>query len=233
MSVRLVYHNGRNRRADDMISLLLVDYELSVDNGVRFSLSDLPGCNLIGRESSEADALASIGQRQPEVVVIAAGPAAIADALESARRILRESSAARVILMVADVTARQLVQALQAGVRGVVTVDAGLPGLEAAIRAVNAGASYLSQPAADTLVEEFFRRTGGGAGKARFDRLSKREREVLKRIADGQRTAGIAEALSVSPKTVDTYRRRAMAKLDVTTGPALVRAAIAYGVTSQ
>ena len=216
-----------------MISLLLVDYGLPVDNGVRFSLSDLPGCSLIGRESSGAGALVSIRQRQPEVVVIAAGSAALSAALETVRRLGTEAPAIKLILIIADATPRQFVLALQAGVRGVVTSDAGLSGLDAAIRVVDAGATYLSQQVADALVEEFFHRTGGGVGKARFDRLSKREKEVLERIADGQRTAGIAEALSVSPKTVDTYRRRAMAKLDVTTRPALVRAAIANGVTSQ
>lgn len=204
-----------------MISLLLVDHEPPSGDGFRSSLNNLPGCRVVAHASNVPDALSSIRQRQPDVVVIGAGPAAV----EAARLIRTDASFARVLLILPELTAKQLMLALEAGIHGIVSSDADQSALAAAVRAVNAGVNYLSQEAADALVGDYLRRTDRNGRKAQFDRLSRREKEVLRRMVSGESMAGIAEALNLSPKTVETYRRRAMAKLDVKTKPMLVQLA--------
>jgi DNA-binding CsgD family transcriptional regulator len=64
------------------------------------------------------------------------------------------------------------------------------------------------------------------------DELSAREREVLRLLAEGRRTAEIADLLGISPKTVETYRSRLMNKLDIDSLSGLVKFAIRAGLVS-
>jgi len=64
-----------------------------------------------------------------------------------------------------------------------------------------------------------------------LDSLSARERQVLQLVVEGHSSAGIAELVNLSPKSVDTYRSRLMKKLGVSDVPALVRFAIQHGLT--
>jgi DNA-binding NarL/FixJ family response regulator len=118
---------------------------------------------------------------------------------------------------------------MRAGVRGyVVKADAG----EELIRAVNAaveGNRYLS-PAITPLFTEGL--VDLSAPKSLYERLSSREREVLRCIVGGSSSADIAQQLSLSRKTVDTYRSRMMVKLGVANRSALIRFAIEHEMTS-
>jgi RNA polymerase sigma factor (sigma-70 family) len=66
--------------------------------------------------------------------------------------------------------------------------------------------------------------------RSRLEALSSREREILRLVAEGKTSREIAERLSISPKTVDTYRSRLMRKLGVENLVALVKFAIRHGV---
>lgn len=214
-----------------MISLFLIDHGSPVGKSVRSSLEALPGCRLIGHKVAVADALDGIRQWRPDVTVVSAG-SDLPAALETSRRVRTEEPSARVILIASNPTSKQLIQALETGVHGMITNPADPVVMAAAVRAVCAGVTYLSQEATDILISDYLRRTSRLSRRAKFGQLSVREREVLQRMVSGESTSGIADALNLSPKTVETYRRRAMTKLDVTTIPALVKIAIANGVTS-
>jgi DNA-binding NarL/FixJ family response regulator len=99
----------------------------------------------------------------------------------------------------------------------------------AAIRCVNGGRRYLSQKITETVVDDYIREHHpvDPLGK-----LSARERQILHLVAAGKSTADIAQALALSPKTVDTYRSRLMQKLDIDSFAGLVKFAIACGVIS-
>jgi DNA-binding CsgD family transcriptional regulator len=70
-------------------------------------------------------------------------------------------------------------------------------------------------------------------GKSPLDSLSSREREVLQLVVEGKTSADIAGILSLSPKSVETYRSRLMLKLGVENIPALVKFALLHGITSH
>ena len=90
-----------------------------------------------------------------------------------------------------------------------------------AVRAVASGKQYLSERAQLPLDGR-----DGRLGKTPIERLSTREREVLHRIVEGSTSVAIAKELSLSRKTVDTYRARLMVKLGVANRTALIRLAI-------
>jgi DNA-binding NarL/FixJ family response regulator len=93
----------------------------------------------------------------------------------------------------------------------------------AAIRAVHAGRRYLSPPLADELLDRML-----DAPVDKLSLLSLRERQVLKLLAEGHSIVGIAIKLSLSRKTVETYRERTMEKLGVRDLPALVKFALKH-----
>ena len=118
-------------------------------------------------------------------------------------------------------------RALQAGAAGYVVKRSAANELVEAIRAAHAGARYLSPRVADALIGE----DADGEDDA-LARLSAREREVLQLIAEGRTGAEIAARLSLSQKTVETYRARLIDKLGIRDVPGLVRFAIQRGLVS-
>jgi len=96
-----------------------------------------------------------------------------------------------------------------------------------AIRAVHAGQRYLSPRVADVVIE-----SGADDGDDPLGRLSTREREVLQLLAEGNTGAEIARRLSLSQKTVETYRARLVEKLGIRDLPGLVRFAIQRGIVT-
>lgn len=116
---------------------------------------------------------------------------------------------------------------LRAGAAGYVSKAAAGTELVVAIRTVAAGGSYLSPDVTGGLVAEV---TGnGGEGAAR---LGRREREVLRLIAEGSRSQAISESLNISIATVEVHRRNIMRKLGIHTVAGLTRYAIREGIVA-
>jgi DNA-binding NarL/FixJ family response regulator len=119
-------------------------------------------------------------------------------------------------------------RALKAGAAGYVVKRSAAKEVVEAIRAVHAGQRYLSPRVADVVLEDYT--------DAKQDdplaRLSAREREVLQLLAEGRTGAQIAERLSLSQKTVETYRARLVEKLGIRDLAGLVRFAIQKGLVS-
>jgi DNA-binding NarL/FixJ family response regulator len=93
---------------------------------------------------------------------------------------------------------------------------------------VQTGRRYLSPKVAEIVAEGLSDRSGVSP----LESLSRREREIIKLVADGHSSAAIGEMLHLSPKTVDSYRSRLMQKLHVTELAGLIKFAIQYGLTS-
>ena len=95
--------------------------------------------------------------------------------------------------------------------------------------AVSKGNRYLSRQLADTVIDQVLNKS---AASDPLQRLSSRERQVLQMLAEGYAVSDIATALSLSPKTVETYRARMMEKLDIRDFASLVKFAIQHGITA-
>jgi DNA-binding NarL/FixJ family response regulator len=120
---------------------------------------------------------------------------------------------------------------LQAGARGYLLKESAGVEVINAVRAVHSGRRYLSQKISDTVLDEYVRQREAVETQSPLASLSSREREVLQLVVEGKSSAEIADTLSLSPKTVETYRSRLMLKLDIQDLPALVKFAIRHGLT--
>ena len=100
-----------------------------------------------------------------------------------------------------------------------------------AVRAVHAGHHFLSPKISDSLIEDYINLATISGSGGLLSSLSPREREVLQFVVEGKTNAEIAQILSISVKTVETYRSRFMAKLGINDFPSLIKFAIQHGVT--
>ena len=122
-----------------------------------------------------------------------------------------------------------VLRALQAGATGYVVKKSAAKEVVDAIRVVHRGNRYLSKQLADSVIDQVVDKT---TSEDPLERLSSRERQALQMLAEGHVVAHIATTLSLSPKTVETYRARMMEKLDIHDFATLVKFAIQHGITS-
>jgi DNA-binding NarL/FixJ family response regulator len=123
-------------------------------------------------------------------------------------------------------TAEHIFQALRAGALGYILKESAGSELVLAIRTVYSGRPYLSHR-----LSEVFNTASVSLGKSPIERLTRREIQVLQLTVEGKSAAEIASSLSLSPKTVETYRSRLMFKLGLSDLPSLVKFAIQHGLT--
>ena len=120
------------------------------------------------------------------------------------------------------------VRSLRAGARGYIMKQEAIDRVMGAIRLVSRGEVFVSPAMSGRMIEEFVQ--GNGGGHALADKLTDRELEVLQLIGEGHGVQQIAGELHLSAKTVETYRARAMDKLDLHHRSELVRYALRHGL---
>jgi DNA-binding NarL/FixJ family response regulator len=129
-------------------------------------------------------------------------------------------------------TVEHVFRALQAGASGyLVKESAGMEVIEA-VRTVQAGHRYLSRKISDKVINDYMEYREAAEPKDLLACLTRRELDVLRLVVEGNSSAEVAALLSLSQKTVDTYRSRMMRKLGMRNVQELVRFAIQHGLTT-
>jgi len=213
----------------DAIRVLLADDHRLVRAGLRLLLSTQPDIEVVGETGDAEATVAEAVRLRPDVVVMdLAMPKG--GGLEATRRISESGLPIRVLILTAHAEAQYLLPVLRVGGSGYLLKDAADDDLIEAIRAVHRGEAYLPPSAATLLVRDYLHRVGESEPSAAYEQLSPREREVLRFTAEGYDARDIGERLYLSPKTVETYRRRAMEKLGLQNRAELVRYALRHGL---
>jgi DNA-binding NarL/FixJ family response regulator len=152
--------------------------------------------------------------------------------IEAIQQMLPSHPRMKVIVLSIHETKPYVYRALKAGAKGyLIKETAGLEVVDA-VREVYQGERYLSQRIADLLTDIAFRSLENSGETSPLEQLSPREREILQLVAEGKTSQEIAQRLSISSKTVDTYRSRLMHKIGVEDVAGLVKFAIQHGVIS-
>lgn len=123
-------------------------------------------------------------------------------------------------------------RALSAGAVGYLLKQSAGTEVIKAVKAVHAGKRYLSEKITDILFDDYINKQKPSLREQPLEKLSQRERDVLKLIVEGRSNQAVAEMLCISKKTVETYKVRIMQKLDIHDLPSLVKFAIQQGLTS-
>ena len=210
------------------ISVLIADDHAVVAEGLSHLLRAQPEMRIAGIAENGRDAVRSAMEGQPDVVLMDhAMP--LLNGTEATRLIRERCEGTRVIMLSMYSDPVHVYRALQAGATGYIIKKSVAKEVVDAIWAVHRGGRYLSKQLADGVIEHAVHRS---APDDPLERLSSRERQVLQLLSEGHSVAEIAATLSLSPKTVETYRARMMEKLGIYELAGLVRFAIQQGVTS-
>jgi DNA-binding NarL/FixJ family response regulator len=175
------------------------------------------GLSVVGRARDGEDALAKIEARQPDVALIDVRMPRLGG-VDVARRAAASAPNTAIILYTAYGDRALLTEALDAGARGFVLKEAPLTDLARAVQLVADGGTYVDPVLASFLASS---RT-----TEKLRTLTQRERDVLRLLADGHSNEEIGKRLFISPETVRTHVRKAMAKLDADTRTQAVATAL-------
>ena len=209
-----------------MIRILIADDHEVVAEGLKQLIEAQADLQVVAIVGDGREAVRQVGELDPDVVIMDLSMPELNGA--DATRVILEQSAGRKVIVLSMYADHEYVRrALKAGALGYVVKRSAAKDVVEAIRAVHGGQQYISPMVADAVASE------PPAGKEdRLARLSTREREVLQLLAEGRTGAEIAQRLSLSPKTVETYRARLVEKLGIRDVAGLVRFAIQRGIIS-
>ena len=207
------------------IRILLTDDHTLFRHGIRTLLAAEPDMEVAGEAANASDAVTVARQVRPDVVLMDIGMTGMSS-FEATRVIRKERPETRVVFLSMYDDEDYLAECVDMGASGYILKD--IPGdqLLTAIREVHRGGSYLSPRLLTRLVDDFRLQGRSPVRQPRFGTLTKREREILKMLAEGRSVKEIAAGFELSVKTVEAHKFNLMRKLDIHNKAQLVQYAI-------
>jgi len=206
-------------------TVVVVDDHDLIRVGICRLLTDVPDITVVGQAGSGEEAISLVKDLSPDIVFMDIRMPGIGG-LEATRRILARQPETKVIVVSAfndDVYPATL---LKAGAYGYITKNADTEEIKTAVQTILANKIYVSPQLAQMLVVSGM----ANSEKSPLSELSQRELQIAELIISGKRANDVAETLSISPKTINTYKYRIYEKLGVTNDVELTLAAVKYGL---
>ncbi len=203
--------------------LLVDDHFLFVD-ALGSVIRTLEGYEVAGIAQSGAQAISIAGTAHPDVILLDYHLPGY-DAADLVPRLRALSPGAKIVILTSDTSDGTLVRGLRAGVEGYLTKERALDDVLEALRTVVAGGRYLS--------DEQIARSHAITGETTGDALTERELEILRLLAQGKPSEGIAEELGISANTVRTHLQNIFSKLGVHSKLEAVATANARGLLGR
>jgi two-component system, NarL family, response regulator NreC len=213
----------------DKTKVLLVDDHAIMRDGIRALLSLQNDIQIVGEASEGKEAVAKAQELSPDVIIMDIAMPGM-DGLEATRRITKQNPKIRVLVLTQHEDNEYVISAIKAGAAGYLPKRALGSELVSALRAVNKGDSFLHPSATAALINDYRQQAQTGDS---YDRLTPREREILKLIAEGHTSREIAESLFISLKTVMGHRTKVMEKLGLHNRTELIKYAMRKGLLSM
>jgi two-component system response regulator NreC len=209
--------------------VLLADDHAVLRSGLRLLLTSQNEFEVIGEASSGTETLTLAEQLQPDLILLDLSMPSLGglDVLPALRKLV---PSARILILTMHDDPQYLRQALKHGASGYVLKKAADAELLSAMRSVLRGEVYVHPSMTRILLEDMLPESQPTNEEDAWGSLSEREQEVLKMVSLGHTSAEIASQLSLSAKTVETYRTRGLEKLGLRTRAALVRFALQKGL---
>lgn len=209
-----------------MINVLLVDDHELVRTGIRRIIEEVRGMHVVGEVASGEEAFQFCRQNEPDVVLMDMNMPGIGG-LEATKKIVRYCPDVKIIILTVHTEDPFPSKVMQMGAQGFVTKQTGPDDLIQAIRSVNVGQRYLAPDIAQQIA---LSKVNGGDSDQPFESLSERELQIMMMITKGEKVQDIAEQLSLSSKTVNSYRYRMFEKLNISNDVELTHLAIRHGM---
>jgi DNA-binding NarL/FixJ family response regulator len=220
------------KRVKKPSTMLIVEDQTILRESLKAFLSSQPDLQVIGEAGDGFEAIRSVQKHTPDLVLLDLSMP-IVSGLDAIKEIRRVSPKTKIVVLTVHSTEEYILSALEAGAVGYVLKDAHSAELLAAIRHVLDGRHYLSPSISDTIIDGFLKGKKTPAARSAWEKMTQREREVLKLVAEGHKNREIADLLCISIKTVEKHRVSLMKKLGMKNVAALTALAIEKGLINQ
>lgn len=210
------------------VRILIVDDHAVVRDGLKMIIESHEDLQVVGNADNGHDAVDKAVALQPDVILMDIAMPDL-NGIEALRIISERVPTARVIVLSMHHTTEHVFRAIQGGARGYILKESAGSHVVKAIRSVVRGHKYFCDAVDATVFHQTV--ASRATPQSPIESLSPRECEVLQLVVEGKTSAEIAVILSLSPKSVETYRSRLMVKLGITNIPALVKFALQHGIT--
>jgi DNA-binding NarL/FixJ family response regulator len=216
----------------DTIRVLLCDDHRIVRAGINAVLDSTKDIQVVGEASNGREAVDLVEELDPDVLVMDVSMSDM-DGISATRLLSSKNVRSRILIFTMHSEDGLLVELLKAGATGYLTKAATSRELLDAIRSVAHGQLYVQPHAARVLAEAAICNTRQASEIRKFDNLTEREQQVLRLVAGGFSAPEIGARLFISPKTVDSYRKRINEKLGLSTRSNYVSFALSLGLMDQ
>jgi DNA-binding NarL/FixJ family response regulator len=214
------------------VRIVLADDHTILREGLRALLSADPDFEIIGEAGDGREAVRCVEKLGPDLLLMDLSMPRMSG-MDAISEIKRRYPETKIIALTVHKTEEYLLSTLQAGVDGYVLKDATHEELVMAIHNVMAGKRYLSPGISQKVIEGYLDGKEDSLAASSWQKLSQREREVLKLIAEGYKNKEIAEDLCISLKTVEKHRANLMKKLDLHNAAVLTVYAVEKGLVNR
>jgi two-component system, NarL family, response regulator NreC len=216
----------------DLIRVILADDHNVVRAGLRAVLGVAKDIEVIGEAKNGREAVAMTERFKPDVVVMDLDMPEL-DGTAATKELIAHGSEAKILILTMHAEEDYLVPLLEAGAAGYLVKSAADRELVDAVRAVAHGDVYVRAAAARVLAKNLTKKDAAANERDRFEKLTQRERDVLRFVAQGYSAPEIGEKMFISPKTVDTYKQRIQEKLGLAHRSDYVQLALKLGILSE
>ena len=216
----------------DTIRVVLADDHAVVRAGLKAVLGGARDIEVIGEAKNGREAVALAERFKPDVIIMDLSMPEL-DGTAATKEIVAKGLPVKVLILTMHLEEDYLIPLIEAGAAGYVVKSAADRELVDAVRAVAHGDMYVRASAARVLAKNLTKKDPAKEERERFDKLTERERDVLKLVAQGFSAPEIGERLFISPKTVDTYKQRIQEKLGLNHRSDYVQLALKLGLLSN
>lgn len=211
------------------IKLILVDDHQIVRDGIKSLLGDYAGIEIIGEAGDCYQLFFMLEDQQPDVLLLDISLPKMSG-IEVAQKLKNNHPNIKVIMLSMHTNEDFILNALKAGAKGYLPKNTTRKELIAAIQDVNQGKEYFSAEISQIILKSYVKKAQTGTNLDDEDaaRLTRRETEVLKLVAEGKQNAEIANELFISTRTVESHRTHIMKKLELNNTVDMVKYAIRH-----
>lgn len=212
--------------------ILIVEDHTILREGLRALLSAEPNWEVVGQASDGHEAIHAVRTVQPDLIIMDLSMPKM-NGVEAIKEIKTRYPHVKVLTLTVHNTDQHIRSALLAGADGYVLKDVTHKELMLAIQSLLDNKTFLSPGIAHQVISGFLDQNPLSSGSTTWERLSHRERQIIKLVAEGNTNKDIAGFLSISPKTVEKHRSNLMRKLELHNASQLTLYAMEQGLISS
>jgi DNA-binding NarL/FixJ family response regulator len=200
--------------------------------GLRALLSSQENLEVVGEAEDGREAIRQVEKLTPDLILMDLSMPKM-NGIEAIREIRRRVPETRILALTVHKAEEFILEVLQSGADGYIPKDASSSELMMAIKSILMGKRYLSPSVSNVVIEGYLESRRTSESITPWGKLTKREREILKLIAEGYKNKDIADYLCISVKTVEKHRANLMKKLDLHSAAALTAYAMERGLVTR